>query len=221
MIPRLNVKNLKKSFNNIYILNGIDLCVHQGQILAIQSISGGGKTTLLHTIGLLDDCNSGEIYIDGILCKKSKYSAIRRSKIGFVYQFHHLINNLSVYNNLYFAAKIKKLSDKVASDNINSILKEIGLYQYKNTKVKHLSGGEQQRIAVARAFINHPKLVIADEPTGSLDIKSANLVFSLLKNFTLLYGTSIIMSTHDVNLAKKCNKTIMIQNGKIVKHTAQ
>ena len=217
----LEVKNVTKHYgkkdNLVKALDGVDLTVEEGEFIAITGASGSGKSTLLHCIGSVDIPTSGEILISGEDIHKlndEKQSKMRRSKIGLIYQFYNLIPTLNVEENIVLPSDLdKKVIDK---EYYNELIELLGL----NDRLKHLpselSGGQQQRVAIARALINRPALLLADEPTGNLDSKNSIEIMELLVSANKKYNQTIIMVTHDMNLAKYANRIISIEDGKII-----
>ncbi|MDE5630550.1 MAG: ABC transporter ATP-binding protein [Bacilli bacterium] len=217
----LRVKNVTKHYgkkdNLVKALDGVDLTVEEGEFIAITGASGSGKSTLLHCIGSVDIPTSGEILISGEDIHKlndEKQSKMRRSKIGLIYQFYNLIPTLNVEENIVLPSDLdKKVIDK---EYYKELIDLLGL----NDRLKHLpselSGGQQQRVAIARALINRPALLLADEPTGNLDSKNSIEIMELLVSANKKYNQTIIMVTHDMNLAKYANRIISIEDGKII-----
>lgn len=217
-MPILKVKNVKKHYgtkNNIVkALNGIDLTVEEGEFIAITGASGSGKSTLLHCIGSVDIPTSGSILVNGQDIHKLNdelQSKMRRSSIGLIYQFYNLIPTLNVEENIILPSDLDKKN--IDKDYYNELIDLLGL---KN-RIKHLpselSGGEQQRVAIARALINRPALLLADEPTGNLDSKNSKEIMELLSTANKKYHQTIIMVTHDMNLANYANRIITIEDG--------
>lgn len=202
----------------IKVLNNVNFTIQYSDIIAIVGASGSGKSTLLHLLGGLDQPTSGEIFFENNLLSKlsdKKLSMIRNQRLGFVYQFHHLLSDFNVLDNVAMPLLISGMSLHQSKIKAKSMLKTVGLqdriYHYPN----ELSGGESQRVTIARAVINHPVLVLADEPTGNLDQKNSNDIFKLLKKLNTCYGTALLIATHDLNLAKKCHKVFFMSHGKL------
>ncbi|WPX97651.1 ABC transporter ATP-binding protein [Candidatus Fokinia crypta] len=200
------------------ILRNISFSVPHGNVTAIVGPSGSGKSTLLQIIGLLDIPTNGKLILNGIECsfKSDKIATVmRKEMIGFVYQFHYLLSGFTVLENLLIPMRIKnKNADKEIAF---STLKKFNLEQKANMVVDQLSGGEKQRVAVARGIINSPKIVIADEPTGSLDRRNADCVFEVLLEVARENDTTVIIATHDDNIAKNCDQVFMLSDGYLTK----
>lgn len=214
---------IEKSFNpgksnELHVLKGISTEVKDGELVAIVGKSGAGKSTLLHIIACIDSYDSGEYYIDDLLIKnmsEKKLANIRNEKIGIVMQDFSLVEDFTVLENIMIPLDFAKNKRPNAKELAKEVLKQVNMENFAKEKVRNLSGGEKQRIAIARAIINNPSLILADEPTGSLD--SANteaimgLFFSLNKQ-----GKTIIIVTHDKELAEKCHRIIEISDGRII-----
>ena len=218
----IKCKNLNKNFddgeNKNHILKDISFEVVSGDTLAINGSSGSGKSTLLHILSGLENTSSGEIFIDGTnisYLSENELCKLRLEKIGFIYQFHHLIKELDVYENISLPLLVKKTEKGEIEKKVNEIIEKVSLNDRKNFQIDKLSGGERQRVAIARAIINNPKIIFADEPTGNLDSKNAKNVFSLLKDIANSNNSSLIIATHDNGLTKMLDKKIIIENGGI------
>ena len=209
----LELKNIHKNFrlgeDDIEVLNGIEISIQQGETFAIVGPSGSGKTTLLQIIGLLDSPTSGELYVRGKspedLNDKSK-SRLRNEFFGFIYQFHHLLNEFTALENTMMPLLIREQTTKEARTKAQDLLIRIGLEHRINHKPHELSGGECQRVAVARALVTSPSLILADEPTGNLDPETADRVFDSFLDLNRSLNTSLIMVTHNQELAKRMDK---------------
>ena len=215
--------NIEKSYNagklnEFHVLKGISAEIKDGELVAIVGKSGAGKSTLLHIIACIDNYDSGEYYIDDLLIKnmsEKKLANIRNEKIGIVMQDFSLVEDFTVLENVIIPLDFAKKKAKNTKEQALKALKQVKMEEYAKKRVKNLSGGEKQRVAIARAIINNPDLILADEPTGSLD--SANteaimdLFFSLNKQ-----GKTIIIVTHDKELAEKCHRIIEISDGRII-----
>ena len=215
-------KNLNKSYsdgnNSIDILSNINLNISSGETVAITGASGSGKSTLLHILSTLDNADSGEINLDGHLISgldDNKLSKIRLTKIGFIYQFHHLIKELSVKENISLPLYIAKKSNTDIEKIVNEVIDQVDMTKRKDFQLDKLSGGERQRVAIARSIVNNPKIIFADEPTGNLDKKNANNIFSLLNVLVKNNKSSLIMATHDLDIALKLNRNLKIDNGQL------
>ena len=215
-------KNLNKSYsdgnNSIDILSNINLNISSGETVAITGASGSGKSTLLHILSTLDNADSGEINLDGHLISgldDNKLSKIRLTKIGFIYQFHHLIKELSVKENISLPLYIAKKSNTDIEKIVNEVIDQVDMTKRKDFQLDKLSGGERQRVAIARSIVNNPKIIFADEPTGNLDKNNANNIFSLLNDLVKNNKSSLIMATHDLDIALKLHKNLKIDNGQL------
>ena len=212
----IQLKNIRKTYDKKkYVLNGIDLSLHKGEMVVIEGKSGAGKSTLMNVLGLLDEYNDGEYLLYNKKIKKKDYNKIRAKKIGFVFQAYHLIESISVRENIMlpFLYNDAEIDDEVKME-YERFLEKFGLKDLENQKTGDLSGGEKQRVAIVRALIKNPEIIIADEPTGNLDIENTNVVigaFRELKN----EGKLIIIVTHDITIAKEEDRKLYIRNGKI------
>ena len=215
-------KNLNKSYSDgnsrIDILSNINLNISSGETVAITGASGSGKSTLLHILSTLDKADSGEIELDGHLISglnDNKLSKIRLTKIGFIYQFHHLIKELSVKENISLPLHIANKSNTDIEKIVDEIIDQVDMTKRKDFQLDKLSGGERQRVAIARSIVNKPKIIFADEPTGNLDKNNANNIFSLLNDLVKNNKSSLIMATHDIDIALKLNRNLKIDNGQL------
>ncbi len=215
----LSAKGISKSFQGRKVLDDIDIKIKKSEIIAISGASGAGKTTLLNILSTLDkpdkDTNSSLI-IDGeniFNLSNADLSKLRNTKIGFVFQFHELIPELNVMENICLPGWIK--NDSKVADNANSLISYFGLDKLKNKKPNTLSGGEKQRAAIARAMINNPKIIFADEPTGNLDSTNSKILFDIFFKLRDDYDCSIVIVTHNPENAKKCDRKLQIVDGKI------
>ena len=211
--PLINVENLSKKYNSnsdeILALKEVSLSVFPGETLAIVGPSGSGKSTLLHLLGGLDTPSTGMVWFENTcvneLDDKDKTN-LRRNNIGFIYQFHHLIPEFNVLENVMMPLKIQRFSNKRAKEKAIQILNQVGLELRMSHFPSMLSGGERQRVAIARAVVTSPSLVLADEPTGNLDRENANIVFRVLVEQASTFKSSMIIVTHDLDLAKLCDR---------------
>jgi lipoprotein-releasing system ATP-binding protein len=223
----VQLDNVVKTFNlgqanETEVLHGIDLTLNRGDFCAVMGPSGSGKSTLLNIIGLLDRPTRGSLMMRGqetITLSDQELTRLRGHSIGFVFQYHHLISAFSALENIM----MPMLADAVfANDKIQQraeeLIEAVGLSPWKNQAASRLSGGQQQRIALARALAMNPPLLLADEPTGNLDTKSADAVFDLLRKVNREQGTSVLFVTHNPELARRCDKTIMVVDGRVVSH---
>ncbi|MBU3090511.1 ABC transporter ATP-binding protein [Clostridium sp. CM028] len=216
----LKVENLNKTYgkgeNKVDALKNINLSVDKGEFVAIVGASGSGKSTLLHLLGGLDRPTSGNVVIDGESIydyKEEKLAVFRRRKIGFVFQFYNLLPILDVQENIALPALLD--NEKVDKIYLEELIKVLGLSKRKNHLPSELSGGQQQRISIGRAVFNKPSIILADEPTGNLDTKNSKDVMELLKFTTKKYNQTLILITHDVNIANMADRVITIYDGEI------
>lgn len=218
----LRVENLVKTYgqgdNVVNAVDNISLSVNKGEFVAIVGASGSGKSTLLHLLGGVDRPTSGEIYIDGNeinSMNNDNLAIFRRRQIGIVYQFYNLIPILTVEENISLPCDLD--GNKPDKERMDLILKSFGLFERKNHLPNELSGGQQQRTSIARALINNPAILLADEPTGNLDSKSTEEIMSILKMSNRDFNQTIIMITHNLEIAKEADRIITIQDGKILR----
>lgn len=217
--PLISLFDLVKEYDDgsVKALNGINIDIFEGEFVSIIGPSGSGKSTLLNMLGALDIPTRGEIYIDGInLLKAKDLSDFRREKIGFVFQLHNLIPNLSVMDNVQIPLMHTGLSSKEMKKRAEEMISAVGLADKKKQKPNKLSGGQRQRVAIARALVNKPSIILADEPTGSLDTKTGAMVLKLLRDMHDAYNVTLIIVTHDINVANLAERTIKIQDGQII-----
>lgn len=219
-IPLLYCSKLSKYYQYpdflVKVLNCITLIVQYHEMIAIIGASGSGKSTLLHLIGGLDKSTSGDIFFQGksLNTLSDKDCAIMRNRyIGFVYQFHHLLPDFNILENVAMPLLIGGTRNNIANRKAKFMLELVGLQHRINNYPYEVSGGESQRVAIARSIINDPILVLADEPTGNLDEENSNKIMQLLKTLNIHYGTAFIIATHDLNIANQCHKVIMISKG--------
>ncbi len=217
----LKVENLTKTYgkgeNKVEALKNINLSVHKGEFVAIVGASGSGKSTLLHLLGGLDRPTSGNVVIDGESIydyKEEKLAVFRRRKIGFVFQFYNLLPILDVEENIALPALLD--NDKVDKVYLEELIKVLGLSARRNHLPSELSGGQQQRVSIGRAVFNKPSIILADEPTGNLDTKNSKDVIELLKFTAKKYNQTLILITHDVNIAAMADRVITIEDGEII-----
>lgn len=217
----LKVENLNKTYgkgeNIVEALKDINLSVNKGEFVAIVGASGSGKSTLLHLLGGLDRPTKGKVIIDGESIynyKEEKLAIFRRRKIGFIFQFFNLIPVLDVEENIALPALLD--NDKVDKSYLEEIIEILGLKERKNHLPSELSGGQQQRVSIGRALLNKPSIILADEPTGNLDSKNSKEVIELLKFTAKKYNQTLILITHDINIATMADRVITIEDGEIV-----
>lgn len=214
----IKTEAITKSYNTLQVLKGIDLDIHQGQVVSIVGASGAGKTTFLQIMGTLSRPDQGRVWINGTDVhglRERELARFRNQYIGFVFQFHHLLPEFTALENVCFPALINKQSRKKSESQAREILTFLGLQDRLDHKPDELSGGEQQRVAVARALINNPLVIFADEPSGNLDSKNKqelhNLFFSLRDKF----NQTFVIVTHDMSLAEMSDRMIRMHDGRI------
>ena len=216
----INVKHIRKSFGSLEVLKDIDLTIQKGEIVSIVGPSGAGKTTLLQIIGTLDRPDTGSVFIDGIdttTLSQKKLSDFRNRHIGFVFQFHQLLPEFTAIENIMIPAYIAGVNTKEARRRAEELLQFMGLSDRAKHKPNELSGGEKQRVAVARALINNPDVILADEPSGSLDSKNTEELHQLFFDLRDKYGQTFVIVTHDEGLASITDRTIHMRDG-ILEH---
>ena len=215
----IEIRNIKKSFGNLEVLKGIDLDIERGKIVSIVGPSGAGKTTLLQIMGTLDKPDQGSVVIDGTNVMKlsdAKRSAFRNKHMGFVFQFHQLLPEFTALENVMMPALIGGTSRREAKKRAEELLAFMGLSERASHKPNELSGGEKQRVAVARALVNKPDVVFADEPSGSLDSHNKEELHRLFFDLRDRMGQTFVIVTHDEQLADLADRKICMQDGQIV-----
>ena len=215
----IKANNIHFSYGNLKVLKGLDLHIEKGEFVSIVGTSGSGKTTLLQLLGTLENTESGEIIIDKKAVQKlseKELAIFRNQKIGFVFQFHNLLAEFSALENVCLPAYIAGISKKQAEKKAKEILSMLGLGNRMTHKPGELSGGEQQRVAVARALINSPAVILADEPSGNLDSKNAKDLHELLLKLNQERGQTIVIVTHNDELANMANRKLEMVDGKLI-----
>lgn len=215
----IEAKGIRKSFASLEVLKGIDFSCAKGEIVAIMGASGAGKSTLLQILGTLSTPDSGSLSIDGtdvLSLRGGELSAFRGRKIGFVFQFHHLLPEFTALENVMMPALIAGQAEKTARKRAGELLGELGLAERAEHKPSQLSGGEQQRVAIARALINDPAVIFADEPTGNLDSVTKKEIQQLFLDLRASHGQSIVIVTHDPELASACDRCLNMMDGLFV-----
>jgi len=212
-------RQFRQGDSTLDILKGAELAVWSGQSVALVAPSGVGKSTLLHIAGLLEHADAGEVYIDGAATSNLTDMArtrIRRTEIGFVYQAHHLLPEFSALENVIMPQMIRGLSRREASARSAELLSYLGLKDRLTHRPAELSGGEQQRVAIARAVANAPRILLADEPTGNLDVRTADHVFGTLNQLVRASGLAAIIATHNLDIAAQMDRRVTIRDGLVV-----
>ena len=214
----IQAKGIEKSFGTLKVLKGIDFSVSKSEVVAIMGASGAGKSTLLQILGTLSTPDAGTLVIDGTDSRSLGGKALaefRNRRLGFVFQFHHLLPEFTALENVMIPAFIAGRSRKDAQAEAVALLTDLGLGERLSHKPSELSGGEQQRVAIARALINNPRLILADEPTGNLDVRTADEIMEIFKQITQR-GCAVVMSTHNISLIEQFpSRTILFSQGRI------
>lgn len=220
----LKVENLSKIYDSaagrVVALDKVSFAIKKGEFVSVVGPSGSGKSTVLNMIGALDRPTSGKIYIDGIdifSLNDSEIATMRNSRIGFIFQSFNLINRTTVQKNVKLPGLIAGMSNAEANSRSLKILEALGIADKKNQKPVNLSGGQQQRVAIARSLINNPTIILADEPTGNLDTKTGDDVFDMLKMLSHKFKRTIVMVTHNPELAESTDRSILLRDGRIEK----
>lgn len=211
----LSANHINKSYGDLEVLKNLSMEVQQSEIIAIVGKSGSGKSTLLHILGTLDTPDSGEVHLDGsqiIGMSAKEISKVRNEKIGFIFQFHHLLNEFTAVENVIIPALVQNVKRSIAINKAEGLLSYLGLSERLNHKPAQLSGGEQQRVAVARALINDPKIIFADEPTGNLDDSTSEELFDLIQKLRDDYKQTFVIVTHSKDIASKCDRILTLNN---------
>lgn len=217
----LKVENVIKTYANgdklLYALNDVSFSVNQGEFIAIVGPSGSGKSTLLHIIGGIDKPTDGKVFINGTdvsKLKTDKMTIFRRRNIGLVYQFYNLLPTLNVEDNIVLPLLLD--GKKVDKDKLEELIKLLGLEERRKAMPSELSGGEQQRVSIARALINNPSIILADEPTGNLDSKASKEIVDLFKYYNKTYKQTLLIVTHDEKTALQADRILRLEDGKLV-----
>jgi lipoprotein-releasing system ATP-binding protein len=219
----ITVTDLHKSFpmgeQTLSVLKGIDLTISRGELIAVVGASGAGKSTLLHILGLLDRPSSGTVCFEGqnlFQLSEAAQAEFRNKRIGFVFQFHHLLPEFTALENACMPALIQRRQPEDVNAEATALLNEVGLGARLHHKPGELSGGEQQRVAVARALLQKPDLVLADEPTGNLDTHTGDALFALMRELNKARGTTFVIVTHNDKLSAQADRILHMQDGQII-----
>ena len=215
----IDAKGIEKSFGTLKVLKGIDLQVEKSEVASIMGASGAGKSTLLQILGTLSTPDAGTLIIDGTDVtglNRREISRFRNLKLGFVFQFHHLLPEFTSLENVMIPALIAGKSEKTAKDEALKLLDTMGLAERTSHKPSELSGGEQQRVAIARALVNRPAVLFADEPSGNLDSVTKSEIHNLFFRLRDELGQTIVIVTHDPELAKMCDRTLFMKDGQFL-----
>ncbi|MGG9961334.1 ABC transporter ATP-binding protein [Ferruginibacter sp. SUN106] len=215
----LSARNIQKKYGQLQVLKGVDIDIKKGEIVSIVGSSGAGKSTLLHILGTLDKADKGEIILNNQRVDKlspKKLAAFRNKEIGFVFQFHHLLPEFTALENVCIPGWIAGGKKKEITAKAEELLKTLGLSGRLENKPQQLSGGEQQRVAVARALINNPSIVMADEPTGNLDSANAKDLHQLFIDLRKQFDQTFLIVTHNEELAQMSDRIVMMKDGKII-----
>ncbi|MGF1750517.1 MULTISPECIES: lipoprotein-releasing ABC transporter ATP-binding protein LolD [Vibrio] len=221
--PLIACQNIRKTYHDgavdTEVLKGVSFEIAKGELVSIIGSSGSGKSTLLHVLGALDDASQGEVEFLGqslLTLSSNQQAKIRNQHLGFVYQFHHLLSDFTALENVAMPLLIGGMNVKQAKAEAHDLLERVGLGHRVTHRPSELSGGERQRVAIARALVNKPSLVLADEPTGNLDHKTALAIYDLMRTLNKEYGTAFLVVTHDNELAEKMDKQLHMQDGLLI-----
>ena len=215
----IQAKGIEKSFGILKVLKGVDFEVDKSEVVSIMGASGAGKSTLLQILGTLSTPDAGSLEIDGVDVLRMNgrdLSTFRNTRIGFVFQFHHLLPEFNALENVMIPAFIAGRSERDAKSAAQNLLKDVGLAERMEHKPSELSGGEQQRVAIARALVNEPAILFADEPSGNLDTKTKTEIHKLFFDLRNRYGQTVVIVTHDPDLAKMCDRSLFMRDGQFV-----
>jgi len=215
----LSANNIHKSYGKLSVLKGVSISLKSGEVVALVGSSGAGKSTLLQILGTLDNMDSGELLFEGTdvasMSERQK-AQFRNEHLGFVFQFHHLLPEFTAMENVCIPGFIQGTLEEELEERGRMLLDRLGLAERREHKPTALSGGEQQRVAVARALINKPKLILADEPTGNLDTQNSKDLYEMMYELAKTTGTTILLATHNMELASKADRTLRIVDGLIL-----
>lgn len=215
----LSCKQITKRYGSLEVLKGVDLDIAKGEIVSLVGSSGAGKSTLLHILGTLDAADAGQVWLNNVQMNELKGDALatfRNRHIGFVFQFHHLLPEFTALENVCIPGWLGNKKKKEVEARAVELLKMLGLSERMNNKPSELSGGEQQRVAVARALINNPDIIMADEPTGNLDSTHARELHQLFFDLRKQFNQTFLIVTHNEELAAQCDRTVHMKDGRIV-----
>jgi len=215
----LKATKIIKNYGDLQVLKGVDIDIHKGEIVSIIGASGAGKSTLLHILGTLDNADAGEIMLNGERVDKlsgKNLAAFRNKNIGFIFQFHHLLPEFTAVENVCIPGWIGGKNKSATEKRAKELLEKLGLSHRLNNKPGQLSGGEQQRVAVARALINNPAIIMADEPTGNLDSANANELHQLFINLRIEFQQTFLIVTHNEELARLSDRILQMKDGRMV-----
>ena len=215
----IKAAGIEKSFGSLKVLKGVDIDISKAEVVSIMGASGAGKSTLLQILGTLSTPDSGSLVIDGVDVLRLDSKALaefRNRRLGFVFQFHHLLPEFTALENVVIPAYIAGRGKKEAEQRARELLKDMGLGERLTHKPSELSGGEQQRVAIARALINEPAVLFADEPSGNLDTRTKEEIHKLFFDLRDKYGQTVVIVTHDPDLAKMCDRSLFMVDGTFV-----
>ena len=214
----LKAKNIIKSYGTLDVLKGVDIEIPRGEVISIVGSSGAGKSTLLHILGTLDEPDVGDVYLDGMNIsnlKKNELARIRNEKMGFIFQFHNLLPEFTALENICIPGFIGKKDDRQLKNRAEDLMKILGIQDRRDHKPSELSGGEQQRVAVARSLINSPQIIFADEPSGNLDSKNARELHQLFFDLKQKFHQTFVIVTHNEELATMADRRLVMADGMI------
>ena len=215
----LRCSNITKRYGQLQVLKGVDVEINKGEVVSLVGSSGAGKSTLLHILGTLDEADSGEVWLNNTSLSKLRgdaLAAFRNRHIGFVFQFHHLLPEFTALENVCIPGWLGNRSKKEVEERAKELLQLLGLKDRMENKPNALSGGEQQRVAVARALINNPDIILADEPTGNLDSANAKELHQLFFDLRREFSQTFLIVTHNEELAAQCDRIVHMKDGKII-----